>query len=107
MLNKRGHLYAKFSLIDLAGNERGSDISTADRQKKLEGADSKSLLALKECSRVLGLNRAHALFRASKFTQVLMDSFRGKNCHSLGMRSCKHTLNTLGYASHAKELMVN
>ncbi|XP_015758984.1 PREDICTED: kinesin-like protein Klp10A [Acropora digitifera] len=43
-----GQLYGKFSLIDLAGNERGADTSNADRVTRLEGAEiNKSLLALK------------------------------------------------------------
>ncbi|NWZ27921.1 KIF2A protein, partial [Asarcornis scutulata] len=115
ILRKRGHLYAKFSLIDLAGNERGADISTADRQTRLEGADiNKSLLALKECIRALGHNKAHTPFRASKLTQVLRDSFIGENSRtcmiatvSPGMRSCEHSLNTLRYANRVKELVVN
>ncbi|XP_062447691.1 kinesin-like protein KIF2B [Rhea pennata] len=115
ILKKRGYLFGKFSLIDLAGNERGADISTADRQTRLEGADiNKSLLALKECIRALGRNKAHTPFRASKLTQVLRDSFIGENSStcmiatvSPGMRSCEHTLNTLRYANRVKELGVN
>ncbi|NXK56632.1 KIF2A protein, partial [Chauna torquata] len=115
ILKKRGHLYAKFSLIDLAGNEKGADISTADRQTRLEGADiNKSLLALKECIRALGRSKAHAPFRSSKLTQVLRDSFTGENSRtcmiatvSPGMISCEHSLNTLRYANRMKELVVN
>ncbi|KAM7089290.1 LOW QUALITY PROTEIN: kinesin-like protein KIF2B [Ciconia maguari] len=115
ILKKRGHLYAKFSLTDLAGNEQGADISTADRQTSLEGAEiNKSLLALKNCIRALGRNRSHTPFRASKLTQVLRDSFIGENsCTCMiatvfpGVRSCKHTLKTLWYANHMKELVVN
>lgn len=44
-------MHGKFSLIDLAGNERGADTSSADRQTRLEGAEiNKSLLALKVCA---------------------------------------------------------
>lgn len=42
-MNKK--LHGKFSLIDLAGNERGVDTSSANRQTRMEGAEiNKSLL---------------------------------------------------------------
>ena len=86
-------LYGKFSLIDLAGNERGADTSSSNRQTRMEGAEiNKSLLALKvrarpsfsfqisnfiflekECIRALGRKGAHLPFRASKLTQVSKD----------------------------------
>ncbi|KAL5020939.1 hypothetical protein ScPMuIL_000094 [Solemya velum] len=105
-------LFGKFSLIDLAGNERGADTSSADRQTRMEGAEiNKSLLALKECIRALGRNGAHLPFRASKLTQVLRDSFIGaksRTCMiamiSPGMSCCEHTLNTCRYADRVKEL---
>lgn len=105
-------LYGKFSLIDLAGNERGADTSSANRQTRMEGAEiNKSLLALKECIRALGRKGGHLPFRASKLTQVLRDSFIGeksKTCMiamvSPGLASCEHTLNTLRYADRVKEL---
>ncbi|XP_064605768.1 kinesin-like protein KIF2A [Liolophura sinensis] len=105
-------LYGKFSLIDLAGNERGADTSSDDRQTRMEGAEiNKSLLALKECIRALGRKGAHLPFRVSKLTQVLRDSFIGDNSRtcmiamiSPGMNSCEHTLNTLRYADRVKEL---
>jgi kinesin family protein 2/24 len=102
----------KFSLIDLAGNERGADTSSANRQTRMEGAEiNKSLLALKECIRALSRKGAHLPFRASKLTQVLRDSFMGENSRtcmiamiSPGLMSCENSLNTLRYADRVKEL---
>ncbi|TDG49339.1 hypothetical protein AWZ03_004207 [Drosophila navojoa] len=106
-------LHGKFSLIDLAGNERGADNSSSNRLTRLEGAEiNKSLLALKECIRALGRQSPHLPFRGSKLTQVLRDSFIGgkkvRTCMiamiSPSLRSVEHTLNTLRYADRVKEL---
>jgi len=108
----KGDIHGKFSLIDLAGNERGADTTSADRQTRIEGAEiNKSLLALKECIRAMSMNKKHTPFRASKLTQVLRDSFigeRSRTCMiatlSPGMLCCEHSLNTLRYANRVKEL---
>ncbi|XP_034744093.1 kinesin-like protein KIF2C isoform X2 [Etheostoma cragini] len=105
-------LHGKFSLIDLAGNERGTDVSSNDRSTLVETAEiNRSLLALKECIRSLGMNSDHIPFRMSTLTKVLRDSFVGeksKTCMiamvSPGMTSCEYTMNTLRYADRVKEL---
>ncbi|XP_023865878.1 kinesin-like protein KIF2C isoform X2 [Salvelinus sp. IW2-2015] len=112
ILRRRNQLHGKFSLVDLAGNERGTDVSSNDRQTLVETAEiNRSLLALKECIRSLGMDSHHIPFRMSKLTQVLRDSFIGENSRtcmiamvSPGMASCDYTLNTLRYADRAKEL---
>uniref|UniRef100_A0A4W4FF16 Kinesin-like protein n=1 Tax=Electrophorus electricus TaxID=8005 RepID=A0A4W4FF16_ELEEL len=106
-------LHGKFSLVDLAGNERGTDVSSNDRKTMVETAEiNRSLLALKECIRSLGQNSEHIPFRMSKLTQVLRDSFIGENSRtcmiamiSPGMNSCDYTLNTLRYADRYMRLL--
>lgn len=105
----------KFSLIDLAGNERGADNSKSNRQTRQEGADiNKSLLALKECIRALGKKGKHCPFRESILTKILRDSFIGEKSRtcmialiSSSVGSVDHTLNTLRYADRVKELVAN
>uniref|UniRef100_A0A8C5I4A5 Kinesin-like protein n=1 Tax=Gouania willdenowi TaxID=441366 RepID=A0A8C5I4A5_GOUWI len=78
ILRRNEKMHGKFSLVDLAGNERGADTSSADRQTRLEGAEiNKSLLALKIAT------------------------------ISPGMTCCENTLNTLRYANRVKELIVD
>uniref|UniRef100_A0A8C5GZE2 Kinesin-like protein n=1 Tax=Gouania willdenowi TaxID=441366 RepID=A0A8C5GZE2_GOUWI len=105
-------LYGKFSLVDLAGNERGTDVSSNDRNTLVETAEiNRSLLALKECIRSMGMNSDHIPFRMSTLTKVLRDSFIGEKSRTCmialvapGMTSCAYTMNTLRYADRVKEL---
>ncbi|KAJ8926697.1 hypothetical protein NQ314_020913 [Rhamnusium bicolor] len=105
-------VYGKFSLIDLAGNERGADTFSSSKITRLEGSEiNQSLLSLKECIRALGRKGSHLPFRGSKLTQVLRDSFVGTNSKtcmiamvSPGVSSCENSLNTLRYADRVKEL---
>ena len=101
-LKQAKKVVGKMSFIDLAGSERGADVSGADFKTRMDGAEiNKSLLALKECIRALDQEKRHTPFRGSKLTQVLKDSFLG-NCRTVmianvspGLHWCEHTLNTL------------
>lgn len=53
----------QISFIDLAGNERGSDVKGTNKQTRQDGAEiNKSLLALKECIRALDSSKQHLPF---------------------------------------------
>eukprot|EP01034_Spumella_vulgaris_P036162 gene36162-44605_t len=96
-------LIGRFSLINLAGSERGADTKNHNRQRRMEGAEiNKSLLALKECVRALDSGSGHVPYRASKVTLVLKDSFTNKKSRTVmianvspAASSADHTINTL------------
>lgn len=101
----------RISFIDLAGNERASDVKDSDRQSRKEGAEiNQSLLALKECIRSLDQESSFTPFRQSKLTHILKDSFTGKSktCMianiSPNQDATECTLNTLRYANRVKEI---
>ena len=101
----------KLSLVDLAGSEWAAKAQSDDRGNRLDGAEiNKSLLCLKECIRALGANGAHVPFRGSKLTQVLKDSFVGKDSRTVMIANispsnicCEHSINTIRYANRVKE----
>ena len=107
--DRRGN--GMFSLIDLAGSERGQDTKNHNRQRRVEGAEiNKSLLALKECIRAMrAKRRLHIPYRASKLTLVLKESFSPQSRTTMicniapTASSTEHTLNTLRYANRVKE----
>jgi kinesin family protein 2/24 len=115
--SRRDEEFSRLTFIDLAGSERGVDTASSSRATRLEGAEiNTSLLALKEVIRALAVGGsgdnalAHVPFRGSKLTQVLKQSFVGKNCRSVmvacispNIGNCEQTLNTLRYADRVKE----
>ena len=105
-LGDGGGKWARLALVDLAGSERGADRGkfVSEKIKRESSEINKSLLALKECIRALGVcgsssaNNAntdklvpnypmdekdnqpqHVPFRGSKLTTVLRDAFVGKH----------------------------
>jgi hypothetical protein len=111
-------IHGKFTLVDLAGSERGSETGLVDKKARMEGSGiNKSLLALKECIRILHLKRTrpeitglHIPFRDSKLTQILRESFVGKAsqtammcCVAPASTCVDQTLNTLRYGDRVKE----
>eukprot|EP00758_Cryptobia_borreli_P000569 Tbor_TRINITY_DN1233_c0_g1::TRINITY_DN1233_c0_g1_i1::g.5771::m.5771/K10393/KIF2_24, MCAK; kinesin family member 2/24 len=106
-----GKTIGRISFIDLAGNERGADTFDCDRKTRMEGAEiNKSLLALKECIRALGMGKSHIPFRGSVLTGVLRDSFLGNSRTTMiatispTANHCENTLNTLRYTQRVKDL---
>jgi kinesin family protein 2/24 len=101
-----GAVVGRFSLIDLAGSERGADNDNTDKTTQMEGRQiNQSLLALKEVIRAKELGRSHAPFRQSRLTQVLEEALTGAKCRtcvvgcvSPAARDLQQTLNTLRYA---------
>eukprot|EP01065_Artemidia_motanka_P030236 TRINITY_DN36250_c0_g1_i1.p1 TRINITY_DN36250_c0_g1~~TRINITY_DN36250_c0_g1_i1.p1 ORF type:complete len:645 (+),score=206.58 TRINITY_DN36250_c0_g1_i1:53-1936(+) len=103
----------RFSFIDLAGTERGSDAAGSDKTTRQEGAEiNKTLLQLKECIRALGGGQKHIPFRGSKLTCILKESFVGKSrtcmiaCVAPCVSNCEDTLNTLRYADTVADFKV-
>lgn len=112
--NDAQSLFGRMTFVDLAGSERAIDTTDADKKTRREGAEiNKSLLALKECIRAMGMKKRHIPFRGSKLTQILRESFIG-NCQTCVIANvspcqshCEDTLNTLRYADRIKSLKSN
>jgi len=106
-------LQAKLSLIDLAGSERAA-VTDNRGIRMLEGANiNRSLLALGNCINILSdptKKGAFVPYRDSKLTRLLKDSLGGNTktimiaCISPSSSCYEETVNTLKYASRAKNI---
>ena len=110
---------AKLQIVDLAGSER-AQASDNRGQRMIEGANiNKSLLALGNCINALSDKKTATNpngfvgYRDSKLTRLLKDSLGGNtktvmlSCISQFYSSYEETLNTLKYASRAKQIKNN
>lgn len=104
----------KLALVDLAGSERACETNSGG-QKLRDGANiNKSLLALANCINALGKQQkkglAYVPYRNSKLTRILKGGLSG-NSQTIMLATISpangqyhHTVNTLKYASRAKEI---
>eukprot|EP00467_Chlorarachnion_reptans_P001137 CAMPEP_0114509240 /NCGR_PEP_ID=MMETSP0109-20121206/13090_1 /TAXON_ID=29199 /ORGANISM="Chlorarachnion reptans, Strain CCCM449" /LENGTH=906 /DNA_ID=CAMNT_0001688351 /DNA_START=81 /DNA_END=2801 /DNA_ORIENTATION=+ len=116
---KRNKVQGIFQIIDLAGSERARDVGKVSKERQREGAEiNKSLLALKECIRIMGKNqkkksgskKEHVSFRSSVLTRLLKSSLKGNTktimvaCVAPTKKSMEPTMNTLRYATQLKNM---
>ncbi|KAH0573457.1 Kinesin-like protein [Spironucleus salmonicida] len=104
-------IVSKLNLVDLAGSERLKSSGVSGQQfKEMVGINS-GLLALGNVISALNENKKHIPYRDSKLTRVLQDSLGGKSkcsmiaCISPSVDSYDESLNTLVYASRARNII--
>jgi len=100
-------------MIDLAGSERAAATENKG-QRMVEGANiNRSLLALGNCINILsdkGKAGSFVPYRDSKLTRLLKDSLGGNTktimiaCISPSFMAYEETVNTLKYASRARNI---
>ncbi|CAD8091285.1 unnamed protein product [Paramecium sonneborni] len=109
-----GTLNAKFHFVDLAGSERLKK-TLAQGKTMEEGINiNQSLLVLGNVIKTLSdqkkKSQTHIPYRESKLTRILQDSLGGNSntcmiaCVSPAESNYEETLNTLKYASRAREI---
>jgi hypothetical protein len=106
-------MIAKFHFVDLAGSERAKKTGATGATMK-EGINiNKSLLSLGNVIAALtdeAKRNAHVPYRDSKLTRILQDSLGGNSrtsmiaCCSPAETNFEETLNTLKYASRARNI---
>jgi len=103
----------RISLVDLAGSERLKDSGSEGAMASETGHINRSLFALGNVISALADPRkrhGHIPYRDSKLTRLLMDSLGGDSrtlmlaCVSPSSRSLEETVNTLLFASRAKNI---
>ena len=113
LVNQPKIMYAKFSVIDLAGSERGATCENRGQRMVEGGKINKSLLALGNCINILsdkGKSGCFVPYRDSKLTRLLKDSLGGNThtvmigCVSPAGMAYEETINTLKYAERAKRI---
>ncbi|CAD8061158.1 unnamed protein product [Paramecium sonneborni] len=113
--SEEGSLKAKFHFVDLAGSERLKKTQAIGKQME-EGINiNQSLLVLGNVINTLSDQKkcAHVPYRESKLTRILQDSLGGNSntfmiaCISSAAINYEETINTLKYASRAREIKNN
>ena len=107
-----GRLSAKFHLVDLAGSERQKKTGATGKRFKESVTINRGLLALGNVISALSKKQAHkhVPYRESKLTRMLQDSIGGNSrtimiaCVSTSDTNMEETLNTLKYASRARNI---
>ena len=106
-------MVAKFHFVDLAGSERAKRTGATGNTLKEGISINKGLLALGNVISALteeGKKNNHVPYRDSKLTRILQDSLGGNSrtsmiaCVSPAEINCEETLNTLKYASRARNI---
>ena len=111
--NPNNRFQSKLNLIDLAGSERAANTDNRGLRMKESANINRSLMTLGLCINILSDTSKKGVFvpyRDSKLTKLLKDSLGGNTmtfmvaCVSPYAGSYEETLNTLKYASKAKNI---